>query len=66
MHHYHHALGHFDRGLFYVHRKEMHPRVYANSGKGYFSWEWVSAESIGKALAESPGISSFTLQSVYV
>ena len=41
-------------------------RIHSNSGKGYFSREWVSTDSIGKALAGSPGISSFTLQSAYV
>ncbi len=44
----------------------IHFRVYANSGSGYFSSkEWVSMESIGKALAESKCITSFSLHPVY-
>lgn len=45
---------------------EIHFRIYANSGSGYFSREWVAADRVGKALAESPDITSFTLQSAYV
>lgn len=45
---------------------EIHFRIYANSGSGYFNNEWVSADSIGKVLGGSAGITSFTLQSAYV
>lgn len=45
---------------------EIHFRIFANSSSGYFSQEWVSADSIGKALGESINITSFTLQSIYV
>ncbi|MFA6203363.1 MAG: hypothetical protein WC710_09300 [Gallionella sp.] len=44
---------------------EVYFRVHANSSRGYFSREWVGTDSIGKALAESSAITSFTLLHTY-
>ena len=40
-------------------------RIHSNSGRGYFSQEWVSAESIAKALEQTSSISSFCLLDAY-
>ncbi len=40
-------------------------RVFDNSSSGYFNKEWVSMESIGKALGDSTNITSFTLHPIY-
>jgi len=40
-------------------------RIHSNSGRGYFSQEWVSAESIAKALEQPSSISSFCLLDAY-
>ncbi len=39
-------------------------RVNSNSGSGYWSKEWVSMESIGKALGESTNITAFSLLAI--
>jgi len=41
-------------------------QVTKNSGGGQFNIEWVSMEKIGKALSESPNITSFSLRGVTV
>lgn len=40
-------------------------RIYANSANGYFNQEWVEVDRIREVLKDSPGITSFTLQSVF-
>ncbi len=40
-------------------------RVFDNSSNGYFNKEWVSMDSIGKALGDSTNITSFTLHPIY-
>lgn len=40
-------------------------RVVSNSGSGFFSNEWIAADSIGMALGESSNITSFTLHSIF-
>ncbi len=40
-------------------------RVFDNSSSGYFNKEWVSMDSIGKALGASSNITSFTLHAVF-
>ncbi len=41
-------------------------RVFANSGSGYFSQEWVPYSAIQMILAKAPHITSFSLSSLYV
>ena len=47
-------------------KKEIFFRVYANSGNGYFSCEWVSLNSIQDALEQGhKPLTSFALQPLY-
>ncbi len=46
-------------------KSDIHFRVFDNSSSGYFNKEWVSMESIGKALGASTNITSFTLHPIY-
>ena len=41
-------------------------RVFANTGSGYFSQEWVPYSAIQSILSKAPFITSFTLRSLYV
>ena len=41
-------------------------RVFANSGSGYFSQEWVPYSAIQSILAKLPFITSFSLRALYV
>ena len=41
-------------------------RVFANTGSGYFSQEWVPYSAVQSILAKAPFITSFTLRSLYV
>ncbi len=46
-------------------KSDIYFRVFDNSSSGYFNKEWVSMESIGKALGASTNITSFTLHPIY-
>ena len=46
-------------------KSAIHFRVFANTGSGFFSNEWVAADSIGKVLGEGSNITSFTLHSIF-
>ena len=44
----------------------LHLRVFANTGSGYFSQEWVPYSAVQAILAKAPFITSFSLRSLYV
>ncbi len=46
-------------------KSDIYFRVFDNSSSGYFNKEWVSMDSIGKALGGSTNITSFTLHPIY-
>ncbi len=46
-------------------KSDIYFRVFDNSSSGYFNKEWVSMESIGKALGASTAITSFSLHHIY-
>lgn len=41
-------------------------RIFANTGSGYFSQEWVPYSAVQAILVKAPFITSFTLRSLYV